>query len=102
MAWAALILVIGLAAVGAWAWYFSHHLLVATEDQKRRVLRRGAAVSVGVHVTILLVGVVAFAVTGDNWLVLAAIWLLPLLYLALLTVALRRARPRPGQPEPPR
>ena len=102
MAWAALIPVIGLAAVGAWAWYFSHRLLTAAEDQKRGVLRRGAAVSAGVHVAILLLGVVAFVVTGDNWLVLAAIWLFPLLYLALLTASLRRARQRPGQPEPPR
>lgn len=102
MAWAALMLVIGLAAVGAWAWYFSHRLLTATEDQKRGVLLRGASVSAGVQVAILLVGVVAFAVTGDNWLVLAVIWLFPLLYLTQLTVALRRTRQRPGPPGPPR
>lgn len=102
MVWAALMLVIGLAAVGAWAWYLSHGLLAATsEDEKRGRLRRAVWVSVGVHVAILLLGVVAFAATGDNWLVLAVIWAVGLPYPALSAIALRRARPSPDQAESP-
>jgi hypothetical protein len=100
---AALMLVIGGAAVSAWAWYVSHALLTATsEDEERARLHRGVSVSVGVHVAILLLGVLAFAATGDNWLVLAVIWAVGLPYPVLVAVALRRARRTPDQAESPR
>jgi hypothetical protein len=103
VAWAVLMLVIGLAAVGAWAWYFPHHLLAATsEAEKQGLLRQVASVSAGIGIAILIMGVIAFLVTGDNWLVLAVIWAFGLLHLARLSATLRRARPSPDRADSPR
>jgi len=101
--WAVPVMIIGLAAAEAWAWSFSRRQLVVTrQDRQRRVLREGAWASAGVSVAILILGVVAFAVTGHNWFVLAVIWSFGLLRIGLLVTTLRKAQKRPGQTRLPR
>ena len=103
MIWAALVLIIGLAAAGTWAWFFSRRQLAVTSQAGQwRLLREGAWASAGVSVAILILGVVAFAVTGHNWFVLAVIWSFGLLRIGLLVTALRRAQKRVGRTRLPR
>lgn len=100
MTWAALLLAVGLAGPGVWAWYMSGRQLAATTAaRQRRVHRLVVAVSAGVGVVILVLGVVAFVLTGYNWLVLALLWSFGLLHLGLLarTLTLRRARHTTGE-----
>jgi hypothetical protein len=96
--WAALMLVIALAAPAVWAWYMSGRQLAATtEAQQRRVLRLAVMVSAGVGVAILAVGVVAFVLTGYDWLVLTLVWSVGLLHLGLLAWMFRMAQKRTGR-----
>jgi dipeptide/tripeptide permease len=96
--WAALLFAVALAAPGVWAWYMSRRQLAATTAaQQRRVLRLAVAVSAGVGVVILVMGVVCFVLTGYNWLVLALLWSFGLLHLGLLARMLRRARHTTGE-----
>jgi hypothetical protein len=95
--WAALTLIVTLAMAGAWACYFTRrHLAVIPDAQQRRLVLRGARLSLGVGGAILILGVVAFVVTGYDWLVLAAIWPYGLLQAGLLVWVLHRARKRSG------
>ena len=95
MIWAALMLMIALAAPAACAWSFSRRMLAATEEAQRwRVLRPAICVSAGIGAAILALGVVAFVLTGYNWLVLASIWPFGLLHLGLLAWTSRRAQNR--------
>ncbi len=74
MIWAALLLVVALAAPAVWAWYVSgRQLAVTTEAQQWRLLRHAVMVSAGVGAAILAVGAVAFVLTGYDWLVLALV-----------------------------
>jgi hypothetical protein len=101
--WAVSVLMIWLAAAGAWAWYFSRRQLAVTSQAgQRRLLRQGALASAGVSAAILILGVAAFALTGHNWLVLAAIWPYGLLRIGLLVTALRRAHKRTDRTGLPR
>jgi hypothetical protein len=96
--WAALLLVVALAAPAVWAWYMSGRQLAATTQAEQwRVARLAVAVSAGVGVAILAVGVVAFVLTGYDWLVLALTWSLGLLHLGLLTWIFRRAQRSRGK-----
>jgi len=54
--------------------------------------------SAGVGAAILVLGVVAFVLTGFNWAVLAVLWAFGLLHLGLLASRFRRLqqRHRPG------
>ena len=98
MIWAALTLIVVLALAGAWACYFTRgHLAAVSDAQQRRLLLRGARQSLGVGGAILILGVVAFVVTGYNWLVLVAIWPYGLLHVGLLVWVLHRARKRSGR-----
>lgn len=98
MIWAALLLVAALAAPGGWAWYMSGRQLAATtEAQQWRVLRLAVAVSAGVGIAILVLGVVAFVLTGYNWLVLAPVWSFGLLHLSLLAWTFRRVQRATGK-----
>jgi hypothetical protein len=54
----------------------------------------GARLSLGVGGAILILDVVAFVVTGYDWLVLVAIWTYGLLHAGLLVWVLHRARKR--------
>lgn len=93
MAWVAVLLVLALAVPAVWAWYLHGRLLAATtEAQQWRVAGLALIVSAGVGVAILVMGVVAFVLTGYNWLVLAMVWLVGLLHLGLLTWTYLRAR----------
>jgi len=94
--WAALTLIVALAMAGAWACYFTRHLAAISDPQQRRLLLRGARLSLGVGGAILILGVVAFVVTGYHWLVLVAIWPYSLLHTGLLVRVLHRARKRSG------
>jgi len=49
-------------------------------------------VSAGVGVAVLVMGVIAFALSGHNWLVLALVWSFGLLHLGLLARRLHAAR----------
>ena len=51
-------------------------------------------VPAGVGAAILILGVVAFVLTGYNWLVLALIWSFGLLHIGLLVRTFRRAQNR--------
>jgi hypothetical protein len=96
--WAVLLLVVALAAPGVWAWYMSRRQLAATTAaQQRRVLHLAVAVSAGVGVVILVLGVVAFVLTGYNWMVLALLWSFGLLHLGLLAGMLSRTQHATGQ-----
>ncbi len=98
MIWAALTLAAGLVAAGVWGWYMSGRQLAArTTAQQWKVLRLGARVSAGVGAAILVMGVVAFVLTGYDWVVLAAVWSFGLLHLGLLAWGVRRAQ-RTGRP----
>ena len=55
-----------------------------------QLLRLVTFASAGAGVAILVVGVVAFARTGHNWFVLAAVWSFGLLHLGLLALRFRR------------
>jgi hypothetical protein len=91
--WAALMLVIALVAPALWAWYMSGWQLAATtEAQHWRVYRLAVIVSAGVGVVILAVGVVAFVLTGYDWVVLAATWSFGVIHLSLLTWSFRRVQ----------
>ncbi len=93
--WAALTLMVALAMAGAWACYFTRrHLAAISDGRQRRLLLRGARLSLGVGGAILILGVVAFVVTGYDWLVLVAIWTYGLLHAGLLVWVLHRARKR--------
>ncbi|MFZ0188624.1 MAG: hypothetical protein WAL72_16965 [Streptosporangiaceae bacterium] len=95
MIWAALMLMIALAASAALAWYISRRELAATEDaQHWRLVCQAARVPAGVGAAILILGVVAFVLTGYNWLVLALIWSFGLLHIGLLVRTFRRAQNR--------
>lgn len=95
MIWAALTLTVALAMAGAWACYFTRrHLAAFSDAQQRRLLLRGARLSLRVGGAILILGVVAFVVTGYDWLVLVAIWPYGLLHTGLLVWVLHRARKR--------
>jgi hypothetical protein len=99
--WALLMLVIALAAPAAFAWYISRRALAATEEpQLSRLVRRAARVSAGIGAAILMLGVVAFVLTGYDWVVLVPIWSFGLLHLGLLAGTFRRAqnRQRAGGP----
>ena len=85
---AAVMLMIALAASVAWAWYISRRELAATEGARR--WRLAACVSAGVGTAILALGVVAFVLTGYDWLVLALIWSFGLLHMGLLARTSRR------------
>lgn len=91
MIWAALLLVAALAAAAVWTWYMSGRQLAArTEAEQWRVARLALAVSAGVGVMILVLGVVFFVLTGYDWVVLAIIWSFGLCHLGVLAWALRR------------
>jgi hypothetical protein len=101
--WAALMLMIALAAPGVWAWYFSRRQLAATEEaQQWHLLRLAAFVSAGVGVAILIIGAVVFVLTGYNWFVLALTWSFGLFHLGLLALTFRRAQKRTGRAGPAR
>ena len=72
-------------------------LAATTAAQQRRVLHLAVAVSAGVGVVILVLGVVAFVLTGYNWMVLALLWSFGLLHLGLLARMLRRTQHATGQ-----
>lgn len=55
---------------------------------------QAARVPAGVGAAILILGVVAFVLTGYNWLVLALIWSFGLLHIGLLVRTFRRAQNR--------
>jgi energy-converting hydrogenase Eha subunit G len=96
--WAALILLVSLACAGAGAWYVARRDLAATnESQRLRLLRQAVSISSGVGVAILVAGVVAFVITGYDWLVLLLLWALGLLHLGLLGRSVRRARKQAGR-----
>ena len=98
MIWAALLLVVALAAPAVWAWYLSGRQLAATtEAEQWRVARHALVVSAGVGIAILAVGVVAFVLTGHDWLVLAPIWSVGLLHLGFLTWIFRTAQRSGGK-----
>ena len=91
-------MVVALAVPGVWAWYMPGRQLAATTAaQQRRVLHLAVAVSAGVGVVILVLGVVAFVLTGYNWMVLALLWSFGLLHLGLLARMLRRTQHATGQ-----
>jgi hypothetical protein len=93
--WAALMLMIALAVSAAGAWHFSRGVLAATEEAQRwRLIRRSACVSVGIGAAILALGVVAFVLTGYDWLVLVPIWSFGLLHTGLAARTFRRAQSR--------
>jgi hypothetical protein len=98
--WAVLLLVVvGLAAPGVWAWYLSGRQLAATTEAERwRVARLALVVSAGVGVVILVLGVVFFALTGYDWVVLALAWSVGLLHLGLLTWVFGRVQRSTGKP----
>jgi hypothetical protein len=99
--WVALALIVALVMAGAWACYVTRRLLAATSDaQQRRLLVRAAGLSLGVGGAILVIGLVAFVVTGYNWLVLAAIWPYGLLHTGLVAGVLFRAQKRSGLSKP--
>lgn len=82
-----------LAVPGVWAWYLSGREFAArTEAEQWRVARLALAVSAGVGVVILVLGVVFFVLTSYDWSVLALIWSVGLLHLGLLTWVFRRAQ----------
>jgi hypothetical protein len=86
-------MIVALVMAGGWAFYLTRRQLAVTKDaQQRRLLLLGARVSLGVGGGILFLGVVAFVLTGYNWLVLAAIWPFGLLHTSLLIWTLHRAR----------
>lgn len=90
---AALLLVVALAAPAVWAWYMSgRHVAATTEAGQWRVTRLALVESAGVGVAILAVGVVAFVLTGYDWLVLATIWSFGLMHLGLLGWMFRRVQ----------
>jgi len=96
--WAALLLMVALAAPATWAWYISGRQLAATTEAGQwRVLRLAAVVSAGVGVVILTLGIVGFVLTGYNWLVLALVWSVGLLHLGLIARTFRRAQRRNGK-----
>jgi len=96
--WAALLLVVALAAPAVWAWYVSgRQLAVTTEAQQWRLLRHAVMVSAGVGAAILAVGAVAFVLTGYDWLVLALVWSVGLLHFGLLAWMFRRTQKRTGR-----
>jgi hypothetical protein len=98
MIWAALLLVVALAAPAAWAWYISARELAATtETDQWRVLGLGIVVSAGVGVLILALGVVGFVLASYVWVVLAAVWSVGMLHLGLLAWGFRRASRRTGK-----
>jgi hypothetical protein len=93
--WAALMLMVALAVPAAWAWNFSRRMLATTDEAQRgRLIRRSAFMSAGVGAAILALGVVAFVLTGYNWLVLVPIWSFGLLHLGLVARTFRRAQNR--------
>jgi len=78
---AALVLIIGLVATAAWLWYAAHlHLAGTSMTQRRRLMRWTTAASVGTGVAILVIGLVASALTG-YWLILVPIWSFGLLHI---------------------
>ena len=88
---------VALAMAGAWACYVTHrHLAAICDTQQRRLLLRAARLSLGVGGAILILGLVAFVVTGYDWLVLVAIWSVGLLHTGLLVRALHRTRKGAG------
>jgi hypothetical protein len=99
MIWAVPLLVVaGLAVPGVWAWYMSGRILAATtEAEQWRAARLALAVSAGVGVVILVLGVVFFVLSGYDWVVLAGTWSFGLLHLGLLTWVFRRAHRRTGR-----
>ena len=97
MVWVALALIIAFAVSGAWACYVTRRLLAATSDaQQRRLLVRAAGLSLGVGGAILVIGLIAFVVTGYNWLVLAAIWPYGLRHTGLVAGSALWAQKRSG------
>lgn len=99
VAWAAVFLVLALAVPAVWAWYLHGRLLTATtEAEQWRVAVLALAVSAGVGVVILVLGVVAFILTGYNWLVFALVWSVGLLHLGLLTWTYLRAHRHARRP----
>jgi fatty acid desaturase len=93
--WAAVMLMIALVAPTAWAWYISRRELAAAHEAQRwRLVRSAARVSAAIGTVILALGVVAFVLTGYDWLVLALIWSFGLLHIGLLARTLRRAQNR--------
>lgn len=98
MIWVVLLLVLALATPGVWAWHVSRRQLAATTAaQQRRVLHLAVAVSAGAGVVILALGVVAFVLTGYDWMVLTLLWSFGLLHLGLLARMLRRRRDAIGE-----
>src|SRR5215468_8242349 len=98
MIWAALLLVVALVAPAVWAWYMSGRQLAArTEAEQWRVARLALAVSAGVGVVILVLGVVCFVLTGYDWVVLASVWSVGLFHLGVLTWVLCRVKKATGK-----
>jgi hypothetical protein len=96
--WAVLMLMIALAVPAAWAWSFSRRMLGATDEAQRwRLIRRAGFTSAGVGAAILALGVVAFVLSGYNWLVLVPIWSFGLLHLGLVARTFRKV-PNGNQP----
>ena len=88
--WAALVLIVGLVATAAWLWYAAHRYLAGTSMiQQRRLMRRTTAASVGIGLAILIMGLVASALTG-YWLILVPTWSFGLLHINFAVQAWRR------------
>lgn len=92
--WAALAMVIGLAAVGVFAWYASR-LVGASAARQRRAMRWTTAVSVGSGVAVAATGLIVAVLTG-YWLVLVPTWLVALMHLTFTVRAWLRWRRRAG------
>ena len=88
--WAALVAIVVLVATAAWLWYAAHQYLAGTSMiQQRRLMRWTTAASVGIGVAILVMGLVASALTG-YWLVLVPTWSFGLLHINFAVQAWRR------------
>jgi fatty acid desaturase len=82
-----------LAIPAVWTWYVSRGELATTTDAKRwRRLRIAIVAAAAAGFAILALGVMVFALTGYDWLVLGLAWSFGLLYLGWFTPVFRRVR----------
>jgi general stress protein CsbA len=78
---AALVLMVVLVAVAASMWYVSRQYLARISmARQRRLMRWTTVASVGIGVALLIVGLVASALTG-YWLILVPTWSYGLLHI---------------------